>query len=92
MQSRVALSSHGAPRVHNGDRVAISISITFQTLASERRTLLYKANYAMRKHGLSPTPVGKSPLRDAAKFNGFRAARRAKKLFHISTGEVLQRY
>ena len=78
--------------VHNGDRVAISISITFQTYATERRTLLYKANHAMRKRGFSPTPVGKSPLRDAAKFNAFRAARRAKKLLHISKEEVLQRY
>jgi hypothetical protein len=78
--------------VHNGDQVAISISITFQTLASERRTLLYKANHAMRKRGLNPTPVGKSSFRDAAKFNAFRATRRAKKLLHISKEEVLQRY
>src|SRR5712692_9929912 len=78
--------------VHNGDRVAISISITFQTYASERRTIIYKANHGLRKRGFKPTPFGKSALRDNAKFFAFRASRRAKKLLHVSTEKEPQRY
>ena len=78
--------------VHNGDQVAISISITFQTYASERRTLVYKANHGLRKRGFKPTPFGKSVLRDEAKFFAFRASRRAKKLLHISNEKGPQGY
>lgn len=78
--------------VHNGDRVAISISITFQTYASERRTLVYKANHGLRKRGFKPTPYGKSDLRDSAKFFAFRASRRVKKVLRISNEKGPQRY
>ncbi|HJZ68330.1 MAG TPA: transcription factor [Blastocatellia bacterium] len=72
--------------VHNGDEVAVSISITFQTRASDRRTLIYKTNHYLRKRGLKPAPFGKSMLRDNAKFFAYRATRRAKKLFRLSNG------
>ncbi|PYT09039.1 MAG: transcription factor [Acidobacteria bacterium] len=78
--------------VHNGDQVAISISITFQTFASERRTLVYKANHGLRKRGLKPTPFGKSLVRDDAKFFAFRASRRAKKLLGGSKKENPRTY
>ena len=78
--------------VHNGNEVAISISITFQTYASERRTIVYKANHGLRKRGFKPVPFGKSASRDGAKFFAFRAARRAKKLLHISNEKGPQRY
>lgn len=70
--------------VHNGDQVAISISITFQTYASEKRTIIYKANHGLRKRGFKPSPYGKSVSRDGAKFFAFRASRRVKKLLHVS--------
>ncbi len=69
--------------VHNGDQVAVSISITFQTRASDRRTLIYKTNHYLRKRGFKPAPFGKSVLRDEAKFFAYRATRRAKKLLHL---------
>jgi len=78
--------------VHNGGQVAVSISITFQTLASERRTLLYKANHTIRKRGFNPAPVGKFPFKDAAKFSAYRAIRRAKSLLHIPKEEPAGRY
>jgi len=78
--------------VHNGNAVAISISITFQTHASERRTLVYKANHYLRKRGFKPAPQGQSYLRDTAKFNAFRTMRRAKKLLRVSREESPQRY
>jgi hypothetical protein len=70
--------------VHNGDRVAISISITFQTRASDRRTLVYKTNHYLRRRGFEPAPFGRSILRDNAKFFAYRAARRAKRLLQLS--------
>jgi hypothetical protein len=78
--------------VKNGDEVSISFSITFRSARSERTNIVYKFNHAMRERGLNPAPFGKSALRDSAKFHAFRAARRAKKLLHISKEEGLQRY
>jgi hypothetical protein len=78
--------------VHNGDQVAISISITFQTYASERRTIVYKANHGLRKRGFKPSPFGKSVSMDNAKFFAFRASRRAKTLLGVSSGKEPQRY
>jgi quercetin dioxygenase-like cupin family protein len=78
--------------VHNGDQVAISISITFQTYASERRTLVYKANHRLRQRGFKPTPYGKSVSRDSAKFFAFRASRRVKRMLHISNENGASRY
>lgn len=69
--------------VHNGNEVAISISITFQTYASERRTIIYNTNHRLRRRGFEPTPYGKSVSRDNAKYFAFRASRRARKLLHL---------
>ena len=78
--------------VKNGDEVSISFSITFRSARSERTSIIYNVNHTLRQRGFNPTPYGKSPLRGTAKFHAFRAARRAKKLLHISTEEVMQRY
>lgn len=78
--------------VKNGPEVSISFSITFRSAKSERTSIIYSVNHAMRNLGFNPTPYGKSAIRDAAKFNAFRAARRAKKLFRLSMEEGLRRY
>jgi hypothetical protein len=78
--------------VHNGDAVAISISITFQTRASERRTLVYKTNNYLRQRGLTPRPYGRSRMTDTAKFYAYRATRRAKGLLGVSKVEGPKRY
>lgn len=78
--------------VKNGNEVSISFSITFRSAKSERTSIIYNVNHSLRRRGFNPTPYGKSPLRDAAKFHAFRAARRAKKLLHLSKEDVLQRY
>ncbi|HLG14446.1 MAG TPA: cupin-like domain-containing protein [Blastocatellia bacterium] len=64
--------------VQNGDEVSISFSITFQTPWSDRRAALYTANYGLRKLGINPAPVGNYPMRDSAKFFGFRVLRKAR--------------
>lgn len=83
----------GVPHwVYNGDAVSISISITFQTRASDRRTLVYKTNNYLRKQGLRPRPYGQSYIADMAKFYAYRATRRAKRLLGASKVEGPQRY
>lgn len=66
--------------VQNGPEVSVSFSITFQTKDSADRKSLHRLNKQMRRWGLKPTNVGKSPWRDACKLglvSGIRAAKRA---------------
>jgi hypothetical protein len=67
--------------IKNGKDVSISFSITFRAPASERESFLYRVNASLRRRGLTPSPVGQSPLRDALKFYGFQALRPMKALF-----------
>jgi len=66
--------------VKNGDEVSISFSVTFRTPQSERTSCIYSVNHQLRKRGFNPTAHGKSALLDSAKFNAYRAIRRAKSL------------
>ena len=66
--------------IQNGDEVSISFSITFRTPQSERTSCIYSVNHELRKRGFNPTPYGNSALLDSAKFNAYRATRRAKSL------------
>ncbi|MBO0725798.1 MAG: cupin-like domain-containing protein [Blastocatellia bacterium] len=66
--------------VSNGDEVSVSFSITFRTLASERRRIVYSANAGLRRKGLNPTPPGSSAILDLAKYYGFRARMGVKRL------------
>src|SRR5262249_25898826 len=62
--------------VQNGPEVSVSFSITFQTRASEKRSLVYRANHHLRRWGLRPTPVGRSGWRDGLKYTLSRVVRR----------------
>jgi hypothetical protein len=66
--------------VQNGPEVSVSFSITFRTRALEKRNAVYVFNDGLRRRGLTPTPFGRSPWRDALKYNLFRAWLRARKL------------
>jgi hypothetical protein len=61
--------------VVNGSQVSVSFSVTFRSSASERRATVYKVNARLRRLGLAPTPVGRSPGLDAIKVHAFDAAR-----------------
>ena len=78
--------------VKNGDEVSISFSITFRSAKSERTSIIYSVNHGLRRRGFNPTPLGRSALTDTAKFQAFRATRRAKKFFKISKQDKLERY
>src|SRR5262249_54744010 len=60
---------------------SISFSITFQTLACERRAALYSINHALRQRGGKPTPVGQSPWRDTLLYAKHRIGRRLRRWF-----------
>jgi cupin-like protein len=67
--------------VQNGPEVSVSFSITFRTRALEKRSAVHVFNAGLRRRGLTPTSFGRSPWRDALKYNLFRAWLRARKLF-----------
>lgn len=50
--------------VENGDEVSISLSVTWRTPTTERRSRLWAANHALRQRGKQPRPPGESPLHD----------------------------
>jgi hypothetical protein len=58
--------------VQTYDEVTISFALTMQTAATKRRGAIYAVNHALRQRGLSPTPYGRSALRDFLKFQAFR--------------------
>lgn len=67
--------------VQNGPEVSISFSITFRTPDLDRRTAAYQFNHGLRKWGVTPCPVGKSPWRDSLKYQAMRVWRKAAGVF-----------
>jgi hypothetical protein len=67
--------------VKNGPDVSISFSITFRSDDSERESAVRHFNFSLRKRGIHPRPLGRSPVMDTAKFQAYRALRRARRLF-----------
>jgi hypothetical protein len=55
------------------DNVAVSLSITFFTHASEDARTLHRINGRLRKLGLKPAPIGRRPVADRAKIIPGRA-------------------
>ncbi len=62
--------------VKNGSEVSISFSAGFLTRSSDRKAGIRQVNRWLRRRGLRPAPVGRSPWRDALKYQGFRACRK----------------
>ena len=66
--------------VRNGPRASVSLSVTFRTRATVAREGTVKVNAFLRRLGLSPSPLGRSPARDAVKTTSFAVARRMARL------------
>ncbi|MBI3406768.1 MAG: cupin-like domain-containing protein [Planctomycetes bacterium] len=66
--------------VENGPEVSVSFSITFRTPDLERRSIVHNVNACLRGRGWHPTPVGRSPWRDAVKCQAYRLWRKTRKL------------
>ncbi len=67
--------------VRNGAEVSISFSAGFLTRAYERKSAVFQVNRALRRLGLKPAPVGRSAVRDALKYQGYRVWRRLRYAF-----------
>lgn len=67
--------------VQNGPEVSVSFSITFRTPDLDQRTSAYQVNWALRKYGLHPSPVGKHPWKDRLKYNTSRIWRKISGMF-----------
>lgn len=65
--------------VLNGPQASVSFSITFRTPEGDRRSAVYQVNDRMRRYGLRPRPVGRTPLVDRAKYLGFALYERAQR-------------
>jgi hypothetical protein len=76
--------------VQNGPEVSISFSITFRTPHSERLRMIHSANAFLRRNGVVPKSIGKSPLRDTLKYQVYRTISSGKLLF--SGGQEKEKY
>lgn len=71
---------HAPHYVKNGETWSVSFSITFATPAAERAARLHHLNGSLRRWGVRPSPVGRSPFRDSLKDLAFRTARKTRRL------------
>ncbi|HEX8447303.1 MAG TPA: cupin-like domain-containing protein [Sphingomonas sp.] len=61
--------------VQNGPTPSISLSITWRSDASDRAARLHRVNHRLRTLGVTPSPTGAAPHRDAAKIACHRAVK-----------------
>jgi hypothetical protein len=66
--------------LQNADNVSVTVNMNFIYPATVRANL-YRANYYMRKLGITPSPVGKNPSADELKRRMFNSAVRMSRLF-----------
>ena len=52
--------------VENGDGPSVTMSFTYYTDSTRKRSLLYRGNTHLRRLGFDPLPVGSNPRRDSA--------------------------
>ncbi len=70
----VYVPSHAPHWVTNEGRACVSLSITFHTEAILRREKLHRANFHLRKLGISPSPPDRSKVVDTVKLSLHRVA------------------
>jgi len=59
--------------VENGDNASITMSFTFYTDSTLRRSLVYRGNTHLRRLGVAPRPFGRSATRDELVYRAMRA-------------------
>jgi len=71
----------GAPHAAiTGDDITATFSVLMNTRSSFDLVETYRVNHVLRRFGLSPRPVGDSPVRDSLKRRTLGAARRVRDL------------
>lgn len=73
--------------VLNGPEPSVSFSITFRTPEGDRRSAVYRVNDRLRALGLSPRPVGATPIVDRAKYVAYALFERARSRLGRATPE-----
>ena len=73
--------------VKNGDEVSITASFTYYTNATRRRALLHRGNEKLRSLGLTPAPVGHTPVVDSVKHLAFQAQQQLKNVVNSARGK-----
>jgi hypothetical protein len=69
----------GSPHaVRTGAGLTLTFSMLLNTRSALREIETYKANFALRRMGLSPAPIGSAPAREAIKLGAYRAYRIAR--------------
>lgn len=76
----VYMPSTGPHLVHNGQNVSITVSMTYLTDETRRVETIHRGNHALRRLGVEPLPVGRSPARDFLKNGIYRAMLEARSL------------
>jgi hypothetical protein len=61
--------------VQNGDAVSVSLSVTWRTKATDRRSRVWAANHELRRRGKDPVAPGVSTLNDVRTLAGLRLGR-----------------
>lgn len=80
----------GAPHAcTTAHEVAVSFSVLLNTPGSMETVETFRANHLLRRLGLNPPPVGRSPMQDLLKRHGMSALRR---LVELATGRKLEAY
>ena len=69
--------------VTTANEVTISLALTVETAATERRGMVCAFNRSLRRWGLRPTPPGRSPVRDLLKQQAVRATSGLKSLLAL---------
>lgn len=77
--------------VENGDNVSVSLNVNVQFKDTERANV-YRANYALRRLGLKPTPPGKSEMTDRLKAHSMVPVVAAKPLFRMVRNAMSKRH
>jgi hypothetical protein len=77
--------------VRNKDNISVTLSVNFQ-FRENYTANVYRANYLLRKAGITPIPPGHSEIRDRLKRLAMGAtyvpARRARRLFRKAVSKV----
>ncbi|MBZ0231658.1 MAG: cupin-like domain-containing protein [Deltaproteobacteria bacterium] len=76
--------------VENGPGPSITVSFTYYTDATRRRELLYRGNARLRRLGLTPRPVGSSPVRDRAVAAALTSLTTAKSAVRRALGKTVR--
>ena len=73
----------GCPHaIQTGAEITATFSMLFNTRASAAKIETFMANYALRRLGLSPSFVGRKPIRDEVKRRAYHALRVGKAALH----------